>query len=201
MNPILLTAANEENQDRGIVLHNGARLELAVADGAGGQAGGMEAAIMACAFLRDHSASLLGEEDCVELLRRMDAAIATDPVAGETTVALAVVTAHEVFGASVGDSGAWLIPAEGELINLTIRQQRRPFIGSGNAWPVSFRYPRPHGLILLATDGLLKYTSAERIVETCKNGATEATAQQLIDLVKYPSGNLPDDVTVILGKV
>ena len=41
MKPILLTAAgNPENQDRGLVVHGGARVVLCVADGAGGRSGG-----------------------------------------------------------------------------------------------------------------------------------------------------------------
>ena len=202
MNPILLSVAgNPENQDRGLVVSDGARRLLCVADGAGGLSGGKEAAIMATDFLRQNSTPLANCEDCVELLRRVDAAIARDSVAGETTCALAVITPDQVFGASVGDSGAWLIPPAGSLADLTARQQRKPFIGSGSARPVAFRHPKCEGMLLLATDGLLKYTSAERIVEACRRQPLELVPQQLIDLVKYPSGRFPDDVTLIRAKI
>lgn len=199
MKPILLTAAgNPENQDRGLVIHDGLRVVVCVADGAGGQSGGLQAAIIATEFARQNASQMDTPDSCSELLRRMDAAIAKDSVAGETTCACAIVTPTEIFGASVGDSGVWLIPAAGAHIDLTRGQQRRPFIGSGSAWPVPFRHPIQGGSLLLATDGLLKYSSAERIVETCRQLPTDASAQRLIELVRYPSGSLPDDVTLIL---
>jgi len=135
------------------------------------------------------------------VLRKIDAAIAKDSVAGETTCALAIVTPEEIFGASVGDSGVWLIPDNGAHAELTQAQQRKPFIGSGSAWPVPFRHPMQGGSLLLATDGLLRYTSAERIIETCRQHPTESAARRLIELVRYASGALPDDVTLILSKL
>jgi serine/threonine protein phosphatase PrpC len=202
MNPILLSAAgNPENQDRGSVISDGPRTLLCVADGAGGISGGKEAAIMATEFFRQNSTPLANCEECMELLHCIDAAIARDSVAGETTCALAVITQDQILGASVGDSGVWLIPPTGSLIDLTARQQRKPFIGSGSATPVAFRHPKCEGVLLLATDGLLKYTSAERIVEVCRRHPTELAPQQMIELVKYPSGRFPDDVTLILAKI
>lgn len=202
MKPILLTAAgNPENQDRGLVINDGSRVVLCVADGAGGRSGGTEAATMAVRLVRQNTSLLINAESCVEVLSKLDAAIAKDAVAGETTCALAVVTPEEIFGASVGDSGVWLIPANGNHLDLTHAQERKPFIGSGSAWPVSFQRPRQPGCLLLATDGLLKYTSAERINAACREHAAEVAAQRLIELVRYPSGALPDDVTVILSEI
>jgi len=202
MKPILLTAAgNPENQDRGLITHDGPRVVLCVADGAGGCSGGTEAASMAVELVRQNVNILTDAESCAEMLRKMDAAIAKDAIAGETTCAIVVVTQGDIFGASVGDSGAWLIPAKGNHLDLTQGQQRKPFIGSGNAWPVSFQRPRQAGWLLLATDGLLKYTSAERIHAGCREHPVDVAAQRLIELVRYPSGALPDDVTVIVDKV
>ncbi len=202
MNPILLTAAgNPENQDRGIIVHEGERYVLCVADGSGGRSGARAAAVMTADLIREHAATLTSTEACSELLLRVDLAVAKDPVAGETTCVIAIVTLDEIFGASVGDSGAWSIPETGELIDLTRGQQRKPVIGSGSAWPNPFRCPRQPGVLLLATDGLLKYTSAERILETYRQYPREAAAQRLTELVRYPSGALPDDVTVILASL
>lgn len=199
MNPVLLSEAdNPENQDRGIIINNSPRLVACVADGAGGRSGGTRAAIMAAEMVRKNVAALNSPEACSELLRRMDGTIAKDSMAGETTCACAVVTPSEIFGASVGDSGVWFIPGTGGHIDLTRRQQRKPFIGSGSAWPVPFRHPHQKGSLLLATDGLLKYTSSERIVETCRGSSAENSAPALIQLVRYQSGSLPDDVTLIL---
>lgn len=202
MKPILLTAAgNPENQDRGLIVNDGPRVVLCVADGAGGRSGGTEAAIMALELVRQNANQLVNAETCAEMLRKLDAAIAKDAIAGETTCALAVVAPEEIFGASIGDSGVWLIPANGKHLDLTHAQERQPFIGSGSAWPVSFQRPRQASCLLLATDGLLKYTSAERINAACREHATEVAAKRLIELVRYPSGALPDDVTVIVSEI
>jgi serine/threonine protein phosphatase PrpC len=202
MKAILQTAAgNQQNQDRGLIFRNGPRLVLCVADGAGGRSGGAEAAEMAVAFIREHAAELTNYDACAEVLRKMDAAIAHDPAAGETTCALAVVGSDGIFGASVGDSGIWLIPEAGNHLELTRAQQRKPFIGAGAAWPMPFTSLEAKGFLLLATDGLLKYTSAEQIVKTCREHPVEVAANRLIELVRYASGALPDDVTVILASL
>jgi serine/threonine protein phosphatase PrpC len=194
-------AGNPENQDRGLVLDDGQRIILCVADGAGGQSGGAEAASLAVKLIRQGAFLLSNANACVETLRRIDEAMAKDSVAGETTCALAIVTSEEIFGASVGDSGVWWIAENGDLLNLTEVQQRKPFVGSGDAWPVPFQHRNQPGWLLLATDGLLKYTSAERIVGICREQVVEFASKQLIDLVRYPSGGLPDDVTLILTKL
>ncbi len=202
MHAILQTVAgNPENQDRGLILHDGPRLVLCVADGAGGRSGGAEAASLAMKLIREDAFGLNNCDACVEALRRMDEAMARDSAAGETTCALAIVTPEEIFGASVGDSGVWWIPENGDPLNLTEGQQRKPFVGSGGAWPVPFQRRNEPGWLLLATDGLLKYTSAERIVGVCREQPVELAAKQLIELVRYASGGLPDDVTVILAKL
>lgn len=202
MNPILQTAAgNSENQDRGLIHHDGLRIIQCVADGAGGLSGGAEAASVAVKLIRDGASLLSNGQACVESLRRMDETIARDPVAGETTCVLAIVTPEEIFGASVGDSGVWWIPETGDPLDLTASQQRKPFVGSGSARPVPFHCPYGAGCLLLATDGLLKYTSGERIVGVCRELPTDSAAGRLIELVRYTSGRLPDDVTVILTRL
>jgi len=202
MKPILLSVAgNPENQDRGLIIDDGPRVVLCVADGAGGRSGGTEAASMVVEFVRQHANQLTDADSCAEVLRKLDAAIAKDVIAGETTCVLMVVTPEAIFGASVGDSGAWLIPASGNHLDLTQAQPRKPFIGSGSAWPVSFRRPRQGGGLLLATDGLLKYTSAERIITTCREHPADVAPERLVELVRYQSGALPDDVTVIFGQL
>jgi serine/threonine protein phosphatase PrpC len=202
MNACFQTAAgNPENQDRGLILNDGPRIILCVADGAGGRSGGAEAATLAVKLIRQDAHLLVDADACVEALRKMDGVTSKDPVAGETTCVLAIVTPEEIFGASVGDSGAWWISESVNHLNLTEAQQRKPFIGSGSAWPVPFRHKNQPGNLLLATDGLLKYTSAERIIGTCREQPTEIAARQLIELVRYPSGGLPDDVTLIITKL
>lgn len=202
MNAILQTAAgNPENQDRGAVIHSPAGLILVVADGVGGLSGGAEAATMAVDLVRQKAHALQDSNSCFALLREMDQVIDQHRTAGETTCALAVITAGRVYGASVGDSGIWVIGQSG-FIDLTQGQSRKPFIGSGAAWPVPFQHNTTSAeYLLLATDGLLKYTSPERIMEICRAQEPEAAGPRLIELVRYRSGALPDDVTVILTRL
>ncbi len=202
MNALLQTVAgSSENQDRGAVVESSAGLVLVVADGAGGRTGGAEAAAMAVELVRQNAQELRDSDSCVRLLEQMDRIIAKDGTAGETTCALAVVTETQVYGASVGDSGVWVISESG-FSDLTRGQARKPFIGSGAAWPISFAYDRTGAeTLLLATDGLLKYTSSDRIATTCRNHDQAEAARGLIESVRYPSGALPDDVTVILAQL
>src|SRR5436305_5827474 len=127
MNRILLTAAgNPENQDRGLILDLGSGTLLCVADGAGGLSGGTEAASKAVEFIRKHGADIRDESSCLDAFFKMDAAVSDDPLAGETTCALAVVEPAGIYGASVGDSGVWFIAEKGGHLNLTQAQQRKP---------------------------------------------------------------------------
>ena len=102
-----------------------------------------------------------------------------------------------LVGASVGDSGAWLIRIGG-ILDLTERQRRKPLLGSGFAIPVPFGPARFHGRLLLASDGLLKFASAERITEIALAGPVDAAAAALVEAVKMPGGGIQDDVAVLL---
>ena len=200
MNPILKTdAGNPENQDRGAVINSAAGVILVVADGAGGLSGGSEAADMAVEIVRRHVNELADATACATLLRAMDQQIFLNANTGETTCALAVATEGRIFGASVGDSGVWIISST-TVVDLTYRQARKPFVGSGSARPAEFTQQTLEGdILLLATDGILKYASAERIATACRESDNEACATRLVELVRYPSGALPDDVTVIVS--
>jgi len=202
MNPILVSAAGKpENEDRGFFMKDGNRMVLCVADGAGGSGGAVEAATMAIDLVRQSAPFLRDMGSCATLLARIDMAIANDPATGETTCAFAVVTPKEIFGASVGDSEIWLIPTEEAHTDLTLCQQRKPLLGSNETYPVPFECLRKSGWLLLATDGLFKYTSAERVLQACRQNLTEDAAPQLVELVRYRSGVLPDDVTIVLTNV
>ena len=60
-----------------------------------------------------------------------------------------------------------------------------------------FARPGTAGTLLLATDGLVKYTSREAIREAAGTAPFDELPRRLIDLVRPPSGRLPDDVAVI----
>ena len=198
MNAILRTeAGNPENQDRGMIKDLGGKLVLCIADGAGGRTGGREAAAKAVRWVWERAISLIDANACLNALQQMDEAIERDIDAGETTCVIAVVEEGIVYGASVGDSGAWIVNPNG-IIDLTKDQVRKPFVGSGSICPVAFMLTCKHGdHLMLATDGLLKYTSPSRIGEVCQLNDVQQIPDRLIDLVRNRSGALPDDTTVI----
>lgn len=184
-------------QDRLVELCASSKMVLAVADGAGGRSGGVEAADLVATLITERGKSLSSQADCERILAELDQMIASGKSAGETTAVLAVVSSNGVCGASVGDSGAWLVNGE-HIDDLTAHQIRKPFLGTGAAKPVGFRRGACHGTLLLATDGLLKYTSREQIAATIHKTDLIATPAALLALVRYPSGAWPDDVTISL---
>jgi serine/threonine protein phosphatase PrpC len=173
--------------DRCGVWKRGESLVLAVADGAGGTGGGAAAAEL---VMQECEKFDLG--DCEELLFRCDQLMI--PTGGETTAVIAVVDEKGVRGASVGDSGAWLIES---AVDLTSGQERKPLIGSGRACPVPFA-SRFAGTLLVASDGLLKYAAAAKIRELASQPDLDQIPAQLVDAVRLPSGDLQDDVCVIV---
>ena len=79
-----------------------------------------------------------------------------------------------VFGASVGDCGAWL---GGRAAALTAEQVRRPMLGSGAARVVGFDAGFTAGSVLLASDGYGRRHRAIRAITTSRvcNGLQPAT--------------------------
>jgi serine/threonine protein phosphatase PrpC len=148
-------------------------------------------------LIKERVELLNSQVDCERTLAEIDKIIASDEVAGETTTVVAVVSSEGIYGASVGDSGAWLVRGGG-IDDLTAHQIRKPFLGMGAATPVGFSRTSCNGILLVATDGLLKYTSRERITATIQQTDFCAAPAALVSLVRYPSGALPDDVTVSL---
>ncbi len=185
----------QQGQDRIGIFTFDDRVILIVADGAGGLSGGAEAADLVVSIASADVNRLRGEQACLDCLAEADKVIARDPIAGETTGVLVVVTESMIFGASVGDSGCHLI-ADSVIEELTQRQMRRPFLGSGAARVVGFQRAWKGGVLLAATDGLFKYTSRERIAETIRQPGNTEVCMRLLGLVRYPSGGYPDDVGI-----
>jgi serine/threonine protein phosphatase PrpC len=188
-------------EDRVDVIRCGQALVLVVADGAGGRSGAAEAADAAVRAIRER---ILREP--VErwqphrwsmLLADVDGLLSEDPASGETTAVVACVSSRGIAGASVGDSEAWLVGAGG-VDDLTEDQHRKPCLGTGAAFPVPFG-PRPlSGTLLLGSDGLFKYADPDAIAAAARDEDLEHATARLLELVRLPSGALPDDVAVIL---
>ncbi len=109
------------------------------------------------------------------------------------------VSRGELWGASVGDSGALLVTPDGP-IELTAAQRRKPLVGSGECRPAIIPRQALSGRLLVATDGLLKYASLATINALARTGDVKSAVEALIQAAALPSGNLQDDVAVVLGE-
>lgn len=189
---VVVASQGATGQDRAAVFTRGHEHVAVVADGAGGTSGGAEAAALVLEHVRrvvESDAALKSPTLWRQTL--LEASIALEPV-GQTTA----VIIGSTYGASVGDSSAWLI-RENTCVDLTEGQRRKPLLGGGLAEPVSFNLSLDYGdTLLLATDGLLKYVKADRICELARR--PELAGHALVDAARLPSGELQDDVAVIL---
>ncbi len=104
---IRLEAAGADGQDRAAALPFGDGHLLVVADGAGGVAGGAAAAQAVVDALRALDPN--AEHDWVQVLTRLDRQLSSSVAMGETTAVVALVSEGEIRGASVGDSGGWML--------------------------------------------------------------------------------------------
>ncbi len=196
---VLVEAAGAAGQDRAMVALIGDSVLIALADGAGGRAGGAEAADMVLEMVKGLGArtdDLARPDRWEDALRRLDADICRAPAAGETTAVLILVQPDGVVGASVGDSEAWVVGDVRRI--LTQHQVRKPMLGSGQARPVGFECGRLEGTLVVGSDGLFKYASAARIGEVACGPFDGEIAAQLVGLARLRSGGLPDDIAVVV---
>lgn len=192
---------------------------LAVADGIGGRSGGRQAAEAVITAVENMTGTRLPAERLgaryftkrpSEWLRELDRQMTETVGMGETTAVVALLT-ERVFGgtnglecgcigAAVGDSVAWHI-SDAALEPLTRGSERKPWVGSGTARAVGFSEIRPSfGWVLLATDGLVKYTRAAHVCDVVRTVPFDEIPRRLIDLARLPNGLLQDDVAVIVAR-
>src|SRR5438046_2236794 len=109
----------ERDEDRIAVERSGDRLVIVVADGAGGTGGGAAAADAVCGAVAERAPRASGDPLVWRsALRELDEALAVAPHGGQTTAVIVEVGRDDVCGASVGDSGAWVVSANG-ILDLT----------------------------------------------------------------------------------
>ncbi len=197
-----VASAGGEGQDRAVWSAVGDGTLVVLADGAGGIAGGLRAAqrvieIVTSSVDRHPPVSA---DDVADLLRAADSAMARESEVGEATAVVLLITPTRLYGASVGDSAAWRI--EGERIgDLTAGQERKPLMGSADANPVSFDAEAlGPATLLVSSDGLWKYAPRARIIEHSLACDLEAAADRLVSLPRLRSGDLPDDVALVLAR-
>jgi serine/threonine protein phosphatase PrpC len=187
MHAITVVSARARGQDRAAVIEAPHGLVIALADGAGGTGNGelaAQAVIDAVAAAPDR--------DPHALLAELDRA-----AVGQTTAVILTIAGGEIRGASVGDSGAWLIGAA-DFDDLTDGQTRKPLVGSG-CIPFAIA-PRALGgsTLLVASDGLLRCAKPADIARLARGADLAAAATALVDLVRLPTGKLQDDVSIVL---
>jgi len=195
-------AANKCGDDRSIIMAFPQGSVIVVADGAGGSAGATDASTLLVDFARSHINENGFPEtdlDCCALLHRADLAIRDDGQAGETTGVVVAVIPDALFGASVGDSGAWLILAQ-ETYDLTGAQSRKPLLGTGESMPEPFNAELDGGVLIVATDGLWNYVNQDILCVLVRTPGASSTeiAAQLVASVRLSIGSLQDDVCVVV---
>jgi PPM family protein phosphatase len=190
---------NDELQDRLEIVRLDSRIVFIMADGSGGTRGGGEAADRFVRSARDMATKLLQAEDCRRLIQSLDNEIAKAVDCGETTGIITVVQSDVLFGASVGDSAAALVTSRG--VHQVSGGPRKPYLGSGFAIPSQFALRISNGTLVIATDGLWKYTSLESIEQKARTGIPDRLAKELADLVRLRSGALPDDIAIATCRI
>lgn len=189
-----------DTEDRAAVVRRGGAAIVAVADGVGGRAGGAAAAevVTTSAAVLDPLAFLANP---MAWVAAVDFEIGRHPLAGESTAVVAVLAEDgSTKGVAVGDSAAWWIDATGVAV-LSAGSESKPWLGWGAPSARSFTLPTPmNGVLLLATDGLLKYASPEAIRSVVRAAPFDTAPKRLIELVRLPSGGFHDDLAVVVVK-
>lgn len=184
-------------QDRTWVSSTHDRIVVALADGAGGTAGGERAATAVV----DAVAAAAQVDDCDWAAVLTELELDPDRLGpGQTTAVVATVTREGIRGASAGDSGAWVIRGEraDQIEDLTRAQHRKPLIGDHSIAIPFYGGPLGDATLLVASDGLLRFAPPEAIARVARGPDLAAAARELVELVRLPSGEVPDDIAIVL---
>lgn len=193
---------NRENQDQIETRRLQNAHLVALADGAGGQAGGALAARIAIETALDFLESTSDPFDLDTLrtaISLADEAVEAHRDAGFSTLIVLACDEVRVAGASVGDSMTLHISPGGET-ELSAKQRRRPPLGSGSCLGTPFgREARGGEQTLLMSDGVFGYVAPETLAQTCRESSDSEVLPRLLGLQKRSeSGDLFDDWSAIL---
>ena len=167
-------------------------LAIALADGAGGTSYGARAAQAVIDAVG--AAAAAGEPfDIPALLESLDASPARLG-GGQTTAVVLTVTHSGIMGASVGDSGAWLVGDT--VVDLTEHQRRKPLLGDGATVTPFEAAQLGDRMLLVASDGLLRYLPPARIAELARGSDLADAVRTLVAETRAANG--PDDISVAL---
>lgn len=194
-----IEAAAGTGQDRILWLEGPDMIGVALADGMGGMGGGTLAAESAVQYAMEamgEASGLITTPQWPALLHNVDKRVSTTREAGETTLVALETDGQVVYGASIGDSEAWIVAGD-SVVSLTRDQMRKPLIGSGQADPVSFSGKLAGGVLIVASDGLFRYANARKVCEVVNRVPLPDLPRALVDLVRLKSGKLQDDAAVL----
>jgi serine/threonine protein phosphatase PrpC len=192
--------SNKQNQDRVLIKELSQSVVIALADGVGGRVYGAEAAERAvnliCEFAARHENDLHKPKFWTTTFEKLDELLFRHEQTGETTLVALALTPRGICGASVGDSIGWLVsPQETRVLT---SGQYKGFLGSSISTPVSFQEKKLNGTLMLATDGVWKYSDHEQLQTLAQLPDLKSAAQQIVESVRLPSGAFWDDTTVAL---
>jgi len=195
------------NEDHHVSSYHPANSDVilcAIADGQGGQAGGGAASRIAAVKCVELCAltpvdRLFFPKNWPPIIASADDAVQEDREAGYSTLVGVSVKQNAVCGSSSGDSEAFLVTRH-EAILLTEHQRRNPPIGSGGAYPVSFKSElKSPWKLLLATDGVYRYVGWEAITEILRYNGGRTAIEMLLKAQRDSHGGLlGDDFTAVL---
>jgi PPM family protein phosphatase len=193
-------SSNVQNQDRVLIRGLPQSVVIALADGVGGRAYGAEAAERAVKLICEIGARYEGDlhkpKFWTTTFKKLDDLLFQHEKVGETTLVALAVTPRGICGASVGDSVAWLVNSR-ETRVLTSGQYKG-FLGSSISTPVAFQEKKFDGTLMLASDGVSKYSDHEQLEQLAQLPDLHDAAQQIVESVRLPSGAFWDDTTVAL---
>jgi serine/threonine protein phosphatase PrpC len=192
----IVVAQRQLGQDRVAIIHEPDRTILVVADGAGGIGDGAAAADTVLREVQTDCAAMRNPQQWESKLFEIDCRIG----AGESTAVVVDLRADSIIGASIGDSQAWLI-RDGAITRLTSAQNRKPLLGSGSARPVGFRHGALQGVLIVATDGFFNYVKADALAALVAQADFVELPRRCVELVRLPSGELWDDIGLIVCRV
>ncbi len=177
------------------------RTLFVVADGAGGVAGGADAAETICGAASAYQAWRM-PSDWAGWLTHVDREMSRSRVGFAAAVVIEIWDDGRIVGASAGDCEAWIFGGDAASRSLTSRQARKPLLGEGAAKPAGFEAQLGRGMLLVATDGLWKCMDRARIAEAVLLvRPLDVACAALVDGARLKGGALQDDVAIVLAEL
>lgn len=193
-----IQAAGTPCRDRISWVRHGQRVVFALADGEDKPIGGDFAAEYVIKGALKYAGKVhrpLPPEEWLEIFANLDEQLEREPT-GETRLVVVDTDGQALTGACVGDVMGALI-TDGAFVDFTKERVKQPLLGSGRATPRGFEAIFGDATLLMASDGLIKYTSEPLMREAARGFDAQAVA----NLVHLPGGRLMDDTAVLLARM